>query len=91
MTLDQKTVEQYIDGFNKSDHDQILACLTDDVEWLMPGGFHLTGKEAFGKEIENPAFTGRPTVTIQRMIENDDIVVAAKIRRLITYLVQLND
>ena len=76
MTPNQKTVEKYIDGFNKTDHVQILSCLTEDVEWLMPGGFHLTGKEAFDKEIENPAFTGTPIVTIKRMIEDNNVVVA---------------
>lgn len=76
MSLNQRTVEKYIDGFNKSDHAQILSCLTDDVEWLMPGTFHLTGKAAFDREIENDAFTGRPTVTITRMVEQNDIVVA---------------
>lgn len=41
MTANKKTVEIYMDGFNKSDHKQILSCLTDDVEWVMPGAFHL--------------------------------------------------
>jgi ketosteroid isomerase-like protein len=76
MTLNKRTVEKYIDGFNKSDHGQILSCLTDDIEWLMPGGFHLHGKEAFDGEIENEAFTGRPIVTISRMTEENDVVVA---------------
>jgi ketosteroid isomerase-like protein len=76
LSPNQNTIEQYIDGFNQSDHAKILACLTDDVEWLMPGTFHLTGKAAFDREIENEAFTGRPTVTITRMIEQNDIVVA---------------
>lgn len=76
MSPNKKTVEKYIDGFNKSDHEQILSCLTDDVEWHMPGGFHLTGKAAFDKEIENDAFTGRPVVTITRMIEENDVVMA---------------
>jgi hypothetical protein len=26
-----------MDGFRKSDHGQVLSCLTDDVEWEMPG------------------------------------------------------
>jgi ketosteroid isomerase-like protein len=76
MSRNKQTVERYIDGFNKSDHAQILSCLTDDIEWLMPGTFHLTGKDAFDKEIENAAFTGSPTVTITRMIEENDVVVA---------------
>ena len=42
----------------------------------MPGAFHLIGKEAFDKEIENAAFVGSPTITITRMTEEDDVVVA---------------
>jgi ketosteroid isomerase-like protein len=76
MSLNKDTVQKYIDGFNKSDHAQILPCLTDDIEWLMPGYFHLTGKEAFDKEIENDAFTGSPTVKITRMVEENDVVIA---------------
>ena len=76
MSLNKDTVRKYIDGFNKSDHAQILSCLTDDIEWLMPGYFHLTGKEAFDKEIENDAFTGSPTVKITRLVEENDVVIA---------------
>lgn len=76
MTTNKQTIEQYIDGFNKSDHAQILACLTDDVEWIIPGFVHLTGKEEFDGEIENEAFVGRPTVTVTRLVEEDDVVVA---------------
>jgi hypothetical protein len=53
MTENKKAVERYIDGFKKSDHAQILSCLTDDVEWIMPGAFHHVGKAAFDGEIEN--------------------------------------
>ena len=76
MSLNKDTVQKYIDGFNKSDHGQILSCLTDDIEWLMPGTFLLTGKEAFDKEIENDAFTGNPSVKITRMVEENDVVIA---------------
>jgi uncharacterized protein len=75
MSDNKKTVEQYMDGFRTSDHEQILACLTDDVEWILPGAFHLHGKEAFDKEIENDAFVGRPVIDIYRMIEDGDVVV----------------
>ena len=75
MSPNKDTVQKYIDGFNKSDHDRILSCLTDDIEWLMPGAFHLTGKGAFDKEIENDAFTGSPTAKITRMIEENDVVI----------------
>ena len=115
MTENKKTVEKYMEGFRKSDHGMILSCLTDDVEWDMPGAFHLVGKEAFNREIENDTFVGSPTITIMRVTEENDIVIAegavqaqrreggflkavfsdaftmrdAKIKRLITYLVEL--
>jgi ketosteroid isomerase-like protein len=76
MTENKKTVEKYMDGFNRSDHEQILSCLTDDVVWEMPGTFYLVGKDAFDKEIENDAFVGSPTITIVRMIEENDVVIA---------------
>ena len=72
----KQVVETYIDGFNKSDHAQILSCLTDDVIWEMPGLFYLTGKKEFDGEIENDAFVGRPEVVVLRMVEEGNIVVA---------------
>jgi uncharacterized protein len=71
----KKVVERYLDGFRRSDHEQILCCLTEDVEWDMPGALHLLGKDAFDKEIENDAFAGSPTITVTRMVEENDVVV----------------
>jgi ketosteroid isomerase-like protein len=65
-----------MEGFRQSDHQAVLSCLTDDVEWLLPGMFHLKGKEAFDREIENPAFVGRPAITVTRLMEEGDVVVA---------------
>jgi ketosteroid isomerase-like protein len=76
MSHNKQTVERYVDGFNKSDHAQILSCLTDDIDWTVFGFFRLHGKEAYDREIENPAFTGKPTVTITRMVEEDNVVMA---------------
>jgi limonene-1,2-epoxide hydrolase len=76
MTQNKKIVEKYMDGFNKSDHKQILSCLTDDVEWILPGVFHLHGKDEFDKEIENPAFEGKPEIVVIRMTEENNIVIA---------------
>lgn len=76
MSANKKTVERYIDGFNKSDHAQILSCLTDDIEWTVFGAFRLQGKAAYDNEIENPAFTGKPVISITRMVEEDDVVMA---------------
>lgn len=76
MSANKKTVEEYMNAFSVSDHARVLACLTDDLEWLIPCAFHLKGKEAFDGEIENPAFVGRPLITVTRMTEEDDVVVA---------------
>lgn len=75
MSANKKVVEKYIDGFNKSDHEQILSCLADKVEWILPGVFHLKGKDAFDKEIENPAFEGKPVIVVTRAIEENNIVI----------------
>ena len=69
-------VETYIDGFRRSDHEQILSCLTDDVVWELHGYKTLQGKDAFDAEIENEGFEGSPTLTIDRLIEEGDTVVA---------------
>ena len=67
MTESKKTVEKYMDGFRKNDHAQILSCLTEDIEWEIPGVFHVVGKNAF---------EGNPGITILRMAEENDVVVA---------------
>jgi ketosteroid isomerase-like protein len=76
VTANKRTVEKYLDGFRRSDHRVILSCLTEDVEWVIPGAFHLVGKEAFDAEIENPAFVGSPTIETKRLVEEGDVVVA---------------
>ena len=76
MSPNKELVRRYIDGFAKSDHEQILSCLTEDIEWTVFGAFSLQGKEAYDNEIENPAFTGSPKIRIDRMVEEDDVVMA---------------
>jgi ketosteroid isomerase-like protein len=41
MTANKRTVEAYMEGFRRTDRPQILSCLTDDVEWVLPGAFHV--------------------------------------------------
>jgi uncharacterized protein len=69
-------VEAYIDGFRRTDHDAILACLADEVVWVLHGYRTLQGKEAFDDEIENEAAVGSPTLNLDRLIEEGDTVVA---------------
>ena len=76
MTENKKTVDRYMEGFRKGDHAQVLSCLTDDVEWEIPGMFHVRGKEAFDGHIEDEGFVGRPAITVTRLTEEDDVVIA---------------
>jgi ketosteroid isomerase-like protein len=76
MSRNKTTIALYMDGFRAGDHQAILSCLTDDVEWEIPGTLRIQGKDAFDKEIENENFVGRPTIDVSRMTEENDIVVA---------------
>jgi ketosteroid isomerase-like protein len=76
MSKNKQTVQRYMDAFGKTDHATILSCLTDDVEWFIPGAFRITGKAAFDKEIENDSFVGSPTIKVTRMVEEGDVVIA---------------
>lgn len=42
----------------------------------MFGAFRLHGKQAYDTEIEDPAFTGSPPITITRVVEEGDVVMA---------------
>jgi ketosteroid isomerase-like protein len=72
----KRVVERYMEGFRRGDHAMVLSCLTDDVEWLIPGMFHVRGAAAFDKEIENEAFVGHPEIAVTRFVEEGDVVVA---------------
>lgn len=75
-TPNQTTVETYMEAFRTTDRPLILSCLTDDVEWLIPGAFHIHGKEAFDKHIVDDGFVGSPAITVTRLTEAHDMVVA---------------
>ena len=75
MSPQQQIVHRYMDGFRRSDHDAILACLTDDVVWHIHGLRTTHGKAEFDDEIENPAFEGSPELTVERAIDAGNVVV----------------
>jgi ketosteroid isomerase-like protein len=76
MSVNKETIEEYMNAFKVSDHERVLACLTDDIVWEMPGIYQHVGKEAFDKEIENENFIGSPTIQIIKLIEENNIVIA---------------
>jgi ketosteroid isomerase-like protein len=76
MSRNKQTVEEYMDGFRHTDRPRILACLTDDVEWVIPGMFRVHGRDGFNAHIVGEGFIGNPVITVTRLIEEDDVVVA---------------
>ena len=77
MSQNIVTVNHYLDGFRKNDHEQILSCLTEDIEWTVFGAFHLTGKEAYDKAIDGaPEFIDPPELEVVRMVEQGDVIMA---------------
>ena len=76
MSARKAVVQRYFDGWRRSDHEQILACLTKDVVWDIVGYKHLEGTDAYDAEIENPDFVGSPHLDVDRLVEEGDVVVA---------------
>ena len=76
MPARKDLVLEYHEGFRQSDHARVLACLTEDVVWDLPGFRHLQGKTEFDSEIENPDFKGSPTLFVDRLVEEGETVVA---------------
>ena len=76
MSSRKRAVGAYFDGFRASDHEAILALLSEDVVWVIHGHGRAEGKQAFDREIENDAFEGSPKLTVERLIEEGETVVA---------------
>jgi len=77
MSQNIKTVNTYLDGFRRNDHEQILSCLTDDIQWTVYGAFQLSGKDAYDKAIDGaPEFIDPPELQVVRMVEQGDVVMA---------------
>ena len=76
MTENTRTIERYLEGFRRTDRAQVLSCLTDDVEWDVPGLFTARGREAFGAHLVEEGFAGSPRIALTRLIEQQDVVVA---------------
>jgi uncharacterized protein len=55
MSDHKAVVEDYTEGFRRTDHHAILGCLTDDVLWVIHGHRTLRGKEAAGSRTKLPS------------------------------------
>lgn len=76
MTENKRTVSRYMEGFRTTDRETIHSCLTGDVVWEIPGLFRSEGRSAFDGHIVDPGFSGKPVITVTRLTEEDDVVVA---------------
>jgi ketosteroid isomerase-like protein len=76
MTPNQQTVERYMEGFRRTDTAQVMSCLTDDVEWVLPGMFHARGRDEFQNHLIEEGFRPNPRIDITRLIESADVIVA---------------
>src|SRR6267378_1669792 len=77
MSQNTETVNAYLDGFRKNDHEQILSCLTDDIRWTVFGAFQLSGKDAYDKAIDGaPEFIDPPELEVVRRVEQNNVVMA---------------
>ncbi len=65
-----------MDGFRRTDRAQILSCVTDDVQWELPGAFKARGRDEFNQHIVSDGFVSNPEITVTRLTEEDDVVVA---------------
>jgi ketosteroid isomerase-like protein len=65
-----------MESFRTTDREAILTCLTDDVEWEIPGLFHVRGKDEFSRHIVDEGFVGHPVIAVTRLTEENDVVVA---------------
>lgn len=65
-----------MEGFRRTDRARILSCMTDDVEWEIPGVFRARGKKEFDEHIVDAGFVARPAIDVVRLTEENDVVVA---------------
>ena len=65
-----------MDGFRATDRELILSCLTEDVAWRIPGMFEVRGKAEFANHIVDEGFVGKPVITVTRLTEENDVVIA---------------
>ncbi|MBV9080496.1 MAG: nuclear transport factor 2 family protein [Elusimicrobia bacterium] len=75
-SANKRTVRSFMETFSRNDQAGVLATLTDDVIWDMPGTYHHQGKDAFRKEMSNPDFEGPCPITLTRLVEESGVVTA---------------
>jgi ketosteroid isomerase-like protein len=79
----KSVVEKYLRSMSSLDRQAVLSCLTDDVDWVIPGqGARMRGKAEFEQNIGLPPDGERVQIDISRMTEEGPVVVAEGTVRL---------
>ena len=76
MSENKRVVEAYMDAYTRFAREEIVALLTEDVRWDVPGAFHVQGRAAFDEHIVDPYASTPPEITTTRLTEEDDVVIA---------------
>ncbi|MFD4630148.1 nuclear transport factor 2 family protein [Streptomyces sp. NPDC058284] len=82
MSKHKATVERYREGVLSGDHELVLSLVTDDVVWESLGQTRVQGREALRGIVQNKdgaaakGVVQRPEITVDRLIEEGDTVVA---------------
>ena len=76
MSQRQQTIQTYASGFATGDLAQILSCVGDDLVWEFDGQQAGEGKAAFEAQMTRDLASGTAQVTIERFVEQGDVVVA---------------
>ncbi|WP_079075149.1 MULTISPECIES: nuclear transport factor 2 family protein [Streptomyces] len=82
MSKHKAIVERYRDGVLSGDPEQVLSLVTDDVVWESLGQVRVQGKDALRGVVQNKdgvaaqGVVQRPEITVDRLIEEGDTVVA---------------
>jgi ketosteroid isomerase-like protein len=81
-------VTKYFDGLRRLDREEMLTCLTEDVErveWadgFSSSGVPIRGKAAFRDSISDPPGPGGLGIEVSRMTEEGNVVVVESMVRV---------
>jgi ketosteroid isomerase-like protein len=88
MSANKETITRYFESLSRLDRPALLELLTDDVqrvEWadgFASSGVAVQGKDAFGHSISDPPGPGGLQISVDRMTEENNVVVTECIVRV---------
>lgn len=76
MTANADIVRAYMTAYAAGDRDAVGVLLTDDVVWVVYGHAQFDGRKAFLDEMRRGEAAGLPTISVDRLVEDGDLVCA---------------